>query len=624
VNVSAVTDDLGMDRAVKRSTILRGLRVIAMGARQEPLVFSAAVLGSALYGVGTAGSGWLLGRLTDRILEPAFEAGQISGHDLLVVGGSMAGVATATAIGVVARRVAAGITMYRLQARYRRDVTRQFLRLPLAWHHRHPAGQLLSNANADVEAIWQVMAPLPMALGVIVMLIVAVAATFLADPLLAVIGLLVLPGVMLANTLYQRQMSPAVMNAQRLRAEVSAVAHESFEAAAVVKSLGREAHETSRFARSADALREANVRAGQLRAVFDPVIEGIPTLGILLVLLIGTWRVSTGAADTGDVIQVAYLLGLVAFPLRSMGWVLGELPRTVVGWERVSAVLSATGEMHYGTSHLDGIKPVALTVRDASYAHPEPGGEPVHVLHDVTLDIPAGRTVAIVGPTGAGKSTLATLMVRLVDPASGRIEADGIDIRTLRAGGMPEFAAYAGQETFIFDDTIRGNITLADAEGEDDDADDDEVWAALDRARAGRFVAALPQGLDTHVGERGTTLSGGQRQRIALGRALLRHPRFLLLDDAMSAIDPRVEAEILRGLRDSRSGDHAPTVVVIAYRRATIDLADEVVYIERGRVTDRGTHAELLARSAGYRELVTAYDDAAERRNAAMLEGEPA
>jgi ABC-type multidrug transport system fused ATPase/permease subunit len=201
---------------------------------------------------------------------------------------------------------------------------------------------------------------------------------------------------------------------------------------------------------------------------------------------------------------------------------------------------------------------------------------------------------------------------------------DGIDVRSLRAGQLPRVAAFAGQETFIFDDTVRGNVALDGGPGDPGNpgsASDEAIWAALSRARADQFVAALPQGLDTQVGERGTSLSGGQRQRIALARALLRAPRLLVLDDATSAIDPRVEAQILRGLKEVTSGEPMATVVVVAYRRATIDLADEVIYLEQGRVSDRGQHHELLARSAGYRALVTAYDDAASRRQAESAEG---
>ena len=595
-------DDLGEDRT---DVVRRGLRVVWRGIRDEPGIFAVAVVGSALYGAGTAGGGWVLGRVTDRVLQPAFEAGRATGTQIAEAAGALAVVALLTAIGVVTRRAAAGITQYRLQARYRRAVTRQYLRLPLAWHHRHPAGQLLSNANADVEAIWQVFAPLPMALGVAVMLAVAAVAMVAADPVLAGIGLLVVPALMAANVVYQRRMSPLVMRAQALRADVSAVAHESFDGALVVKTLGREDAETRRFGTTAQALRDANVAVGRTRGTFDPVIEGLPTLGTLAVLVVGTWRVRSGAVVTGDVVQVAYLLTLVSFPVRSLGWVLGELPRCVVGWERVNAVLQAGEGMPYGDAEPAGTGPASLAVRDVGYAHVDPDGSPVPVLHDVTLDVPAGRTVAVVGPTGAGKSTLAGLLVRLVDPRSGQVLLDGVDVRTLRRGGVARAAALVPQSTFVFDDTIRGNVDLTGTLA------DDEVWAALRLARADGFVAGLTDGLDTTVGERGTSLSGGQRQRIALARALVRRPRLLLLDDATSAVDPRVEAQILEGLRGA--GESA-TVVVVAYRMATIALADEVVYLEHGRLVARGTHDELVATTPGYRTLVTAYErDAAER-----------
>jgi ATP-binding cassette subfamily B protein len=588
-------------RPVGERTVTRGLRVVWTGVRQEPRIFALAVAASALYGVGTAGNGWVLGRLTDRVLTPAFAARRISGHDLWLAGGVLAGVAVLTAIGVVGRRVAAGITMYRLQARYRQALTRQYLRLPLEWHHQHPAGMLLSNANADVEATWAVMSPLPMAIGVIVMLLVAAAAMIIADPVLGAVGLLVLPAVIVVNMVYQRKMSPAVMHAQRLRGEVSTVAHESFEAASVVKSLGREAAETERFAVTADELRAANVAAGSLRALFDPIMEAVPTLGTLTVLAVGAWRVSGASADTGDLVQIAYLLSLVAFPLRAMGWVLGELPRTVVGWERVSAVLEERSEMPYGTEAVPGRGPVSVRVDDVGYAYADADGSRYPVLHDVHLDVAPGRTLALVGPTGSGKTTLATLLVRLVDPSSGRILLDGQDVAGLRAGGVAELAALVPQGTFVFNDSVRDNVALGDREFSDDD-----VWQALGLARADDFVRELPAGLDTVIGERGADLSGGQRQRLALARALVRRPRLLVLDDATSAIDPRIEAQILTGLGD-RSGEPT-TVVVIAYRRATIALADEVAYVEHGRVLDRGSHEDLLARSPGYRRLVTAYE----------------
>jgi ABC-type multidrug transport system fused ATPase/permease subunit len=226
----------------------------------------------------------------------------------------------------------------------------------------------------------------------------------------------------------------------------------------------------------------------------------------------------------------------------------------------------------------------------------------VDVLHDVTFTVAAGRTIALVGPTGSGKSTLTTLLVRLVDPVTGEVVMDGVDLRAVARGGVAGAAAVVPQQTFLFDDTVRGNVTLGL------DVSDEDVRAALRVAQADRFVDALPLGLDTRIGERGMTLSGGQRQRLALARAVVRSPRLLVMDDATSSVDPRVEAAILAGLRGKASSGDAPTVVVVAYRKATIALADEVVYVEHGRVLDRGTHEELLSRCDGYRQLITAYE----------------
>ena len=337
---------------------------------------------------------------------------------------------------------------------------------------------------------------------------------------------------------------------------------------------------------------------GRVRGMFDPVLEALPTLGVLAVLLVGTMRIESGDIAPGDLVQVAYLFTILAFPVRAIGWVLGELPRSVVGWDRVSSVLDATGGLTHGETVVpsDGT-PASLDVRGVGFAYDD-----TQVLHDVTFTVEAGRTVAVVGPTGSGKSSLTTLLVRLVDPASGAVVLDGIDLRAVARGGVAGAAAVVPQQTFLFDDTVRGNVTLGL------DVDDEAVRAALAVAQASGFVDALPEGLDTRIGERGMSLSGGQRQRLALARAIVRSPRLLVMDDATSSVDPRVEAAILAGLRTRADGGEAPTVVVVAYRKATIALADEVVYVEAGRVVDRGPHAELQVRCAGYRQLITAYE----------------
>ena len=225
------------------------------------------------------------------------------------------------------------------------------------------------------------------------------------------------------------------------------------------------------------------------------------------------------------------------------------------------------------------------------------------LLEDVGFTVEPGRTVAVVGATASGKSTLTALLARLVDPDRGRILIDGVDLRDLDRGQLAGVEALVPQTAFLFDDDVRGNVTL----GRWGDVSDEQVWAALRAAQADGFVAALPKGLDTKLGERGTSLSGGQRQRISLARALVRRPRLLVLDDATSAVDPEVEARILAALRDGRTRTDA-TLVVVAYRKATIALADEVVHLQGGRIVDRGTHAELLARSPSYARLVNAYE----------------
>ncbi|WP_239021813.1 ABC transporter ATP-binding protein [Nocardioides jishulii] len=567
-----------------------------MAVRREPWVFALSTVGSVLFAVLTVADAWVLGWSTDHVVVPAFENGEIGASMLWAVVALFVGVALLRAVGIVARRLGAGIMQYRMQAHTRREVTRKYLELPMEWHQRHPTGQLLSNASSDVEAAWAPIAPFPMALGTVVMMVIAVVQMLAADLVLALVGLLVFPAVLVANVVYQRLASPLMTRAQRLRAEVAEVAHESFDGAMVVKTLGREGEETARFATKVEELREVNTRAGRVRAAFDPVLAALPNLGVLVVLAVGVARVQSGATDAGDVVTVAYLLTIVSFPIRAIGWLLGEFPRSVVGYERTRAVLEATGSMPHGAAPApDGATGAHLTVEGVEYAYDE-----TPVLRGVDFEAAPGHSVAVVGSTASGKSTLTQLLARLMDPDAGTIRIDGVDLRDLAPGELSRVVAVVPQTAFLFDDTVRGNVTLGA------DVSDDEVWSVLRTAQAEEFVRALPLGLDTPLGERGTSLSGGQRQRLSLARALLRRPRLLVLDDATSAVDPEVEQRILASLRSGAAGD--TTLVVVAYRKATIALADEVVHLENGRVVDRGPHADLLARNASYARLVNAYE----------------
>ena len=595
------------ERADGRGSTRAGISVLMVAIRREPWIFTLSTLGSVLFGALTVADAWVLGWSTDNVVLPAFKTGEVGTGSLVTILALFLGVAILRAVGIVARRLGAGIMQYRMQARTRRAVTRQYLSLPMEWHQRHPTGELLSNANSDVEAAWGPIAPLPMAVGTIAMMVIAVVQMFFADLVLALVGLLVFPAVIAVNVIYQNLAQGWMTRAQQLRAEVSEIAHESFDGAMVVKTLGREAEETARFAAKAEELRDVNIRVGRIRAAFDPALAALPGIGVLFVLAFGVSRVLSGATDAGDVVTVAYLLTIVSFPIRSIGWLLGEFPRSVVGYRRVRAVLDASGEMLYGESPARaGRSGARLGVDGLGYRYvPD---QPV--LDDLTFTVEPGRTVALVGATASGKSTLTTLLTRLVDPDAGQVSIDGIDVRDLAPGQLAAMVSLVPQTAFLFDDTVRGNITLGA------DVSDADVWEALRIAQGDGFVAALPDGLDARLGERGTSLSGGQRQRISLARALVRRPRLLILDDATSAVDPEVEARILAGLRSGlAAGDGASgsTLVVVAYRKATIGLADEVLHLEGGRIADRGTHAELLVRNPSYAHLVNAYEQDGEQ-----------
>ncbi|HSK24978.1 MAG TPA: ABC transporter ATP-binding protein [Egicoccus sp.] len=588
--------------------------MIAQALRSAPKPFAWGMAGSAVFAGMTVASAEVLGWVTDNVILPAFDVGEVDRGLLWLGVAGVVGVATLKAIGVFGRRYGAYVAQYGLQATYRRKVTRRYLELPIAWHRRHPTGELLSNANADVESAFFVAAPLPMAFGATLMLLITGVLLLLTDPFLAAIGFSVGPILGAANWYYQRKMRHAATVAQQARADVSEIAHESFDAALVVKTMGREAAEATKFRGISEDLRDKLIVVGRLRAFFDPVIESLPNIGILMVLLVGAMRVRDGALSAGDLVTFAYLFRLVALPIRVFGWLLGELPRAIVGWDRVERVLNAVGKMVYGRDADTREGGAQTDLDDVSYLHPsiaredlsgrqadapEDTGTGTRGVEGLTFDIDAGRTIALVGATGSGKSTVAALLVRLYDPDRGQVSLDGRDVRDLDRDRLASDVAIVFQEAFLFDDSVRENITLGG------DYTDAEVEAAARVAQAHTFITGLPDGYDTEVGERGASLSGGQRQRIALARALIRKPRLLVLDDATSAVDPSVESEILRGLSDA---ELPSTVVVVAYRRGSIALADEVVFVRDGRVAGRGRHDDLQRDVPAYAALVTAYE----------------
>src|SRR5206468_11097720 len=289
---------------------------------EQPGMFTWAVLASSVYGAMTVASAWVIGEITDRVLLPSFDDGVTSAAALSLAAAAIIGVALLKIVGIIGRRLFAGVMSYRLMADLRRQVTGQYLRLPLSWHAAHPTGQLLSNATSDVESAWFFVSPLPFACGALVMIAITVTVLVLTDPLLAVVGLVVFPLVFVLNALYSQVMSPRMARAQQLRAEVSEIAHESFDAGLVVKTLGRESEETARFELRARELRDGLVAVGRVRGLFDPLMEALPNLGTLAVLLVGAGRVADGVTEPGALVSIAYLFTLLALPIRAIGWVL--------------------------------------------------------------------------------------------------------------------------------------------------------------------------------------------------------------------------------------------------------------------------------------------------------------
>jgi ATP-binding cassette subfamily B protein len=571
----------------------RGLRLIASYIRTHPKPFLISVAGAFVFAVASIAITIALGKITDQVIAPAFSGG-VSDAAIWAAVGVVMLLATLRAAGIGVRRYFSGVLGSAVSATLRDRISDRYRDLALTYHRRNPTGELLAHMEADVEAAVDVLYPVPFAIGVIFLVFFALVSLLMADLVLAIIGLLVIPALGLLNRSFAKRMQVPAQRAQERIGDLSAVAHESVDGALVVKTLGREGAEVERLRERAEELRKQRVAAGYVRAGFEPSLEALPSLAVVAIMAFGSWRVSQGYITLGTLVQVVTLFSLLAWPMRFVGWILSELPRAIVGYGRIAAVLEEPVTLQTVGPPVN-LPEQGLSIRAESVSYTF---ENLKVLDEVSFHVRAEESVALVGPTGSGKSTLAQLLVRLDDPTQGEILIEEVNLRHVEHESLRRNVSLVFQESFLFASSVHENIAL------DSGASDKDIRRAATIAQADRFIEALPHGYDTVLGERGHSLSGGERQRVALARALVREPRVLILDDATSAVDPSIEAQILSGLREGLK----TTLIVIAYRLSTIRLADRVLFLDGGRIRASGTHDDLMRGEPGYAAMVRAYE----------------
>lgn len=578
-----------------RATTRRGFALIARLVKMHPVGYASGVLGAAAYVSAIVASAVVIGRVTDDLIIPVLDGGAEHGELLWPALLAITGVALWKAIGITVRRAGATWLQVRCQADVRHELIDRMLRLELRWHQRRGVGDLLAVADSDAAGATWILSPLPYGTGTVFLLVGTAALLLSIDAMLALVAAIALIAIVAVDVNGSWRMFTMFESIQRRQGEVARVVHESFDGAQAVKALGREAYETERLRVASEDLRDDLSAIGTVWAGYRVVVEAALSAATIALLIVGATRIRADAITGGELVTIAYLFSLLTIPVRVIGYLLWDMAHSTAAWTRVSAVLASGEIVPYGTllPRRDETS-AALDSTPLTFSY----GQEL-ILRDVELPIPPGKTVAIVGPTGSGKSTLAVLLARLWDPSDGTIRLDDRDLRDFARSALPGEVAFVSQETFIFDDTVAANIAVGVI------ADEPQLIRAAELAGAADFIAALPAGFDTVLGERGTTLSGGQRQRIALARALVRKPRLLILDDATSSVDASVEAAILEALHNARL---PATIVIVAYRRSSILLADEVIYMEDGRILGRGRHEELLG-LAGYADILEAYEE---------------
>ncbi len=557
-----------------------------------------AAMGANVFAVAVVGFTIVIGRITDEVILPGLsgEGPGVSGRAVLSGMAALGIVGLVRGLSIMVRRWFNMMAVARTQRTWRQELTDRYLDAPMTFHWARPAGQLLAHADSDVEVATSMLMPLAFSFSVVALIVVSLISLWVVHPLFALVALILFPTLAVLNRRFTKSIEEPAARAQAEVGRVSSIAHESLDGVLVVKTLGRQDQEVARFAEAAADLRAERIAVGRLRANYSPVIYSLPNLGILTLLLVGTWLFDQGAVTLGEMVRAMALFSILSLPMEILGFLFQMIPQSVVAQDRIDGVLAVDPEPKPkgGTVGLPTIDFV-----DLSFAYPVEGVQAPLVLEGLSVRIEPGETVALVGSTGSGKSTLVALLAALMPPSSGQVLLGGVDVQDLGSEGTASVVAPVLQETFLFADSVRQNLTLGRHIPEG------ELQRVLALVAAEGFVAEMPQGIDTVVGERGMTLSGGQRQRLAIARALLRRPQVLVLDDATSAVDPTIEAAILANLR--AHGDR--TLLVVAHRLATIRLADRVLFLEGGRIAAHGTHEELLAVPA-YAALAQAYEKA--------------
>jgi ATP-binding cassette subfamily B protein len=494
----------------------------------------------------------------------------------------------------VARRLIAGRVSLGVEYDLRNRMYKHLQSLELAFFDEQQTGQLMSRSTVDLQAVRFFLGyGLIFILQSLVTILVAAAVMLALNVELGLLALAPAPLIFVVALRYGRRNRPASQEVQQRIAELTAEVEENVGGVRLVKAFAREERQLDRVRDRAARVFEQSMVSTRLRAFYNPFIGFLPNLGLVVVLLVGGRQAVNGSITVGEFVAFYGYVQVLVGPVRMLGIALGMAQRAVASGARVFEVLDRQPEMTVPA----GAPPLPagdghVELRDVSFTYV---GTEDPVLRGLDLDVPAGRTIALVGGTGAGKSTLVSLLPRLYDPSEGSVWIDGADVSQVRLESLRSQVGLVSDDPFLFSDTIRNNIAYARA-----DASQEVIEDAAQRADIHDFIASLPDGYDTLVGERGVTLSGGQIQRVAIARALVMDPRVLILDDATSSVDATTEAAIKRALRELMEGR---TTFIIGHRLSTIALADEIVVLEGGRIAARGTHEELVTESDLYREI---------------------